>query len=168
MLCLSFNPWWLFSLQHYEGLANRAATNGHLVDLYSCALDQTGLHEMKYLPNMTGLVAFLWEMRILHCPLSILFHSWFLLPFAVASWLWVILSTRPSSSKHSRESSAKMSRMNSRWISVPMWKLRWLSTSDLVCISSLLPEITCMPVHAFSLVWMCEASSLLTLRNLLL
>ena len=28
--------------------------NGHIVDLYSYALDQTGLHEMKYLCNFTG------------------------------------------------------------------------------------------------------------------
>ena len=42
------------SLQHYEALANRSATNGHVLDLYSCALDQTGLHEMKFLANYTG------------------------------------------------------------------------------------------------------------------
>ncbi|CAF4361853.1 unnamed protein product, partial [Rotaria sordida] len=30
----------------YEALANRAAVNGHVVDWYSSALDQTGLHEM--------------------------------------------------------------------------------------------------------------------------
>ncbi len=41
-------------LQHYEGLANRAARNGHCVDIYSCCLDQTGLHEMRYLPTNTG------------------------------------------------------------------------------------------------------------------
>ena len=40
--------------QHYEALANRAATNGHCIDIYSCALDQTGLHEMKYVSNFTG------------------------------------------------------------------------------------------------------------------
>ncbi|XP_074663106.1 protein transport protein Sec23A-like [Tubulanus polymorphus] len=42
------------AMKFYEGLANRAANNGHLVDLYSCALDQTGLHEMKYSCNLTG------------------------------------------------------------------------------------------------------------------
>jgi protein transport protein SEC23 len=42
------------AMKHYEALANRAATNGHLIDLYSCALDQTGLHEMKFLTNTTG------------------------------------------------------------------------------------------------------------------
>lgn len=40
--------------KHYDGLAVRAATNGHTVDLYSCALDQTGLHEMKNLCNYTS------------------------------------------------------------------------------------------------------------------
>ena len=40
--------------RHYEGLANRAAENGHTVDIYSCALDQTGLSEMRYLSNFTG------------------------------------------------------------------------------------------------------------------
>lgn len=43
-----------FCIQHYEGLANRAALNGHCIDIYSCALDQTGLHEMKYVCNFTG------------------------------------------------------------------------------------------------------------------
>ena len=42
------------AVKHYQSLATRAATNGHTVDIYSCALDQTGLHEMKYLPNFTG------------------------------------------------------------------------------------------------------------------
>ncbi|ELU11239.1 hypothetical protein CAPTEDRAFT_163091 [Capitella teleta] len=42
------------AMKHYETLANRSASNGHLIDLYSCALDQTGLHEMKYLTNTTG------------------------------------------------------------------------------------------------------------------
>lgn len=42
------------AIKHYEALANRAANNGHVVDIYSCALDQTGLHEMKYLSNFTG------------------------------------------------------------------------------------------------------------------
>ncbi len=40
--------------QLYEGLAKRAAENGHAVDVYACALDQTGSHEMKYLSNYTG------------------------------------------------------------------------------------------------------------------
>lgn len=44
------------SLQHYEMLANRTATNGHCIDIYACALDQTGLLEMKCCPNLTGYV----------------------------------------------------------------------------------------------------------------
>ncbi|GLV40188.1 Secretory 23 [Carabus blaptoides fortunei] len=42
------------AIKHYEGLAMRAATNGHCVDIYSCALDQTGLMEMKQCCNSTG------------------------------------------------------------------------------------------------------------------
>lgn len=40
--------------KYYEEVAKRAAANGHAVDLYACALDQSGLHEMKYLTNFTG------------------------------------------------------------------------------------------------------------------
>lgn len=40
--------------KHYQGLAQRSATNGHAIDIYSCALDQTGLHEMKCCTNLTG------------------------------------------------------------------------------------------------------------------
>lgn len=40
--------------KHYDTLAHRAATNGHVVDIYSCALDQTGLMEMKQLCNSSG------------------------------------------------------------------------------------------------------------------
>lgn len=46
----------LFYLQHYEMLANRTAANGHCIDIYACALDQTGLLEMKCCPNLTGYV----------------------------------------------------------------------------------------------------------------
>jgi protein transport protein SEC23 len=42
------------AIKHYEALALRAATNGHCVDIYSCALDQTGLMEMKQCCNSTG------------------------------------------------------------------------------------------------------------------
>ncbi|XP_052835202.1 protein transport protein Sec23A isoform X2 [Drosophila gunungcola] len=42
------------AIKHYDALALRAATNGHSVDIYSCALDQTGLLEMKQLCNSTG------------------------------------------------------------------------------------------------------------------
>ncbi|MGH0179820.1 UNVERIFIED_CONTAM: hypothetical protein FKN15_015401 [Acipenser sinensis] len=40
--------------KHYESLASRASTNGHIVDIYACALDQTGLLEMKCCSNHTG------------------------------------------------------------------------------------------------------------------
>lgn len=42
------------AIKHYDALALRAATNGHTVDIYSCALDQTGLLEMKSCVNSTG------------------------------------------------------------------------------------------------------------------
>jgi len=42
------------AIKHYDNLAFRAATNGHSVDIYSCALDQTGLMEMKQCCNSTG------------------------------------------------------------------------------------------------------------------
>ncbi|KAH9424455.1 transport protein Sec23 [Dermatophagoides pteronyssinus] len=42
------------AMKHYQALAQRAAVNGHTIDIYSCALDQTGLHEMKYCVNSTG------------------------------------------------------------------------------------------------------------------
>ncbi|XP_049804663.1 protein transport protein Sec23A isoform X2 [Schistocerca nitens] len=42
------------AIKHYEGLAGRAAINGHAIDIYSCALDQTGLLEMKQCCNSTG------------------------------------------------------------------------------------------------------------------
>lgn len=38
----------------YENLAIRAANNGHTVDLFACHFDQTGINEMRYLPNYTG------------------------------------------------------------------------------------------------------------------
>ena len=40
--------------KHYDTLAARACNNGHAVDIYACALDQTGLLEMKSCPNLTG------------------------------------------------------------------------------------------------------------------
>uniref|UniRef100_A0A8D3C562 Protein transport protein SEC23 n=1 Tax=Scophthalmus maximus TaxID=52904 RepID=A0A8D3C562_SCOMX len=40
--------------KYYEALANRSAVNGHNIDIYACALDQTGLLEMKCLSNLTG------------------------------------------------------------------------------------------------------------------
>ncbi|KAL7057158.1 hypothetical protein AAHC03_019138 [Spirometra sp. Aus1] len=47
-------PYMRKAIKHYESLANRAAQNSHVVDLFSCHLDQTGLHEMRYLANYTG------------------------------------------------------------------------------------------------------------------
>jgi len=41
-------------IKHFEALALRTATNGHCIDIYSCALDQTGLLEMKQCCNSTG------------------------------------------------------------------------------------------------------------------
>uniref|UniRef100_A0A5S6QKH1 Protein transport protein SEC23 n=1 Tax=Trichuris muris TaxID=70415 RepID=A0A5S6QKH1_TRIMR len=38
----------------YDEMAQRAVKNGHAIDIYSCALDQTGFHEMKNLINLTG------------------------------------------------------------------------------------------------------------------
>lgn len=40
--------------KYYEGLAQRASNNGHAVDIFACALDQTGLYEMRSLSNYTG------------------------------------------------------------------------------------------------------------------
>jgi protein transport protein SEC23 len=42
------------AVKHYEALANRAAANGHIIDVYSADVNQTGLHEMKYCSNYTG------------------------------------------------------------------------------------------------------------------
>ena len=42
------------AMKYYEALANQAGNNGHCIDIYSCALDQTGIHEMQYLPTLTG------------------------------------------------------------------------------------------------------------------
>ncbi|XP_005362274.2 protein transport protein Sec23A-like [Microtus ochrogaster] len=51
--------------KHFEALANRAATTGHVIDIYACALDQTGLLEMKCCPNLTGM------QERLACPFSL-------------------------------------------------------------------------------------------------
>uniref|UniRef100_A0A3Q3W285 Protein transport protein SEC23 n=1 Tax=Mola mola TaxID=94237 RepID=A0A3Q3W285_MOLML len=40
--------------KHYDALAHRASTNGHIMDIYACALDQTGLLEMRSCTNYTG------------------------------------------------------------------------------------------------------------------
>ncbi|VDM39854.1 unnamed protein product [Toxocara canis] len=38
----------------YDGLGARAVKNGHVIDIYSCALDQTGLNEMRACFNTTA------------------------------------------------------------------------------------------------------------------
>eukprot|EP00051_Salpingoeca_urceolata_P027681 m.482747 g.482747 ORF g.482747 m.482747 type:complete len:780 (+) comp22653_c0_seq1:235-2574(+) len=38
----------------YEAMARQVASNGHIVDIFACNFEQTGLHEMKYLANYTG------------------------------------------------------------------------------------------------------------------
>lgn len=43
--------------QYHESLATRVAASGHSIDIYACALDQTGLLEMKCLSNFTGYVS---------------------------------------------------------------------------------------------------------------
>jgi len=40
--------------EFYTALANRAATNGHVIDIFACSLDQIGLLEMKPLIERTG------------------------------------------------------------------------------------------------------------------
>lgn len=42
------------SAEYYLQLATKASANGHAIDIFSCALDQTGLHEMKCCSNMTN------------------------------------------------------------------------------------------------------------------
>uniref|UniRef100_A0A8D8S8M2 Protein transport protein SEC23 n=1 Tax=Cacopsylla melanoneura TaxID=428564 RepID=A0A8D8S8M2_9HEMI len=48
------NKYQKMATKHYESLALRAAIVGHAIDIYSCALDQTGLLEMKLCCNATG------------------------------------------------------------------------------------------------------------------
>ena len=57
------------AVKHYEGLAKRAADNGHAVDLYSCALDQTGLLEMKSVCNLSIclVTVLLWQDKLTDC-----------------------------------------------------------------------------------------------------
>lgn len=40
--------------QFYQGLATRAANNGHAVDIFCCAIDQIGLAEMRSMSEKTG------------------------------------------------------------------------------------------------------------------
>lgn len=47
-------PYMKKAIKFYDGLAARIVKNGHAVDVYSCALDQTGLLEMKNMFNSSG------------------------------------------------------------------------------------------------------------------
>jgi protein transport protein SEC23 len=47
-------PFMRKAIKFYDGLAARAVKNGHAVDVYSCALDQTGLAEMKACYSQTN------------------------------------------------------------------------------------------------------------------
>ncbi|CAO3636907.1 unnamed protein product [Cunninghamella echinulata] len=42
------------AVKYYEGLAKRASTNGHAIDIFAGCLDQIGLLEMKSMVNQTG------------------------------------------------------------------------------------------------------------------
>ncbi|KAI1730116.1 sec23/Sec24 trunk domain-containing protein [Ditylenchus destructor] len=42
------------AIKFYDALSGRAVKNGHAIDIYSCALDQTGLCEMKSCFNATN------------------------------------------------------------------------------------------------------------------
>jgi protein transport protein SEC23 len=42
------------AVKFYEALGKRVSNNGHVVDLFAGCLDQTGLLEMKGLPNSTN------------------------------------------------------------------------------------------------------------------
>ncbi|OQV18774.1 Protein transport protein Sec23A [Hypsibius exemplaris] len=47
-------PYMKKAIRYYNDLAARAANNCHCIDIYSCALDQTGLLEMKQCTSATG------------------------------------------------------------------------------------------------------------------
>jgi len=46
--------WMTKAIKFYDAIAERAAKNGHAIDVWGCALDQVGLHEMKNLIVGTG------------------------------------------------------------------------------------------------------------------
>lgn len=48
--CPHYKP----ATQYYQKLANQASTNGHVIDLFACSLDQVGLAEMKICAQQTG------------------------------------------------------------------------------------------------------------------
>ncbi|GAM25763.1 hypothetical protein SAMD00019534_089380 [Acytostelium subglobosum LB1] len=39
---------------HYKGIAEQAVSSGHVIDIFSCSLDQVGLYEMREMVKMTG------------------------------------------------------------------------------------------------------------------
>ena len=97
------------AIKHYEGLAKRAADNGHAIDLYSCALDQTGLLEMKSVCNMTGGNMVMGD-RCSH-----------ILEPGSKFWLIVLcftVSTPHYSSKHTSACFLRIQRENLRWVSM--------------------------------------------------
>lgn len=47
-------PYMKEAIKFYDGLAQRVNANGHVVDIFSCSLDQTGLAEMKVCVEKTG------------------------------------------------------------------------------------------------------------------
>jgi protein transport protein SEC23 len=42
------------AVKYYQVISSKAVNAGHGVDIFGCALDQTGLYEMKVLPERTG------------------------------------------------------------------------------------------------------------------
>jgi len=42
------------AMKHYEALAKRAITTGHVIDVFACALDQPGFYEMQDVVKKTG------------------------------------------------------------------------------------------------------------------
>ena len=47
-------PLWRSALKFYEHLAVQLVANGHSVDVFACALEQSGLAEMKPMVQSTG------------------------------------------------------------------------------------------------------------------
>jgi protein transport protein SEC23 len=47
-------PYMKKALKFFDALAERSAKNGHAIDMWGCALDQVGLHEMKNTVVGTG------------------------------------------------------------------------------------------------------------------
>lgn len=47
-------PFFNKAVSYYEGVAQRAAANGHAVDLFGCALDEVGVAEMRVCVDRTG------------------------------------------------------------------------------------------------------------------